>query len=186
MSKMSAAGAIAAWHEEHVYFNRLLELLHREIDVFATGGRPNYQLMLDIISYLREYSDEYHHRREDVAFDILAQHCPDMALELARLKQEHHVIAHAGAKLMKYIAAILGEAMVARADVETAAATYLVYYGNHIAKEEEDVLTRAAKVLTAEDWAAVKAAAPVGRDPVFGDHPAERYRNLRRQIALET
>ena len=58
-------------------------------------------------------------------------------------------------------------------------------FRSHIAKEEEDVLTRAAKALTAQDWAAVKAAAPVGRDPVFGDHPIERYRKLRRQIALE-
>ena len=177
--------AIAAWHAEHVYFNRLLALLHKEIDVFATGERPNYELMLDIISYLREYCDEYHHRREDVAFGILAKRCPDMEVPLARLRQEHQVIAHAGATLAKHITAILGDAMVSRADVEAAAATYLVYYGNHIAKEEEDVLTRAAKALTAQDWAAVKAAAPVGRDPVFGDHPTERYRKLRRQIALE-
>ena len=177
--------AIAAWHAEHVYFRRLLDLLHKEIDVLATGERANYELMLDIISYLREYSDEYHHRREDVAFDILAKRCPDMELALARLRQEHQVIAHAGATLMKYLVAMLGEAIVSRAEMETAAATYLVYYGNHIAKEEEDVLPRAAKVLTQEDWAAVKAAAPTGRDPVFGDHPEERYRNLRRQIALE-
>ena len=177
---------LAFWHAEHVYFNRLLELLHKEIDVFATAERPNYQLMLDVISYLREYCDEYHHRREDAAFEILAKRCPDMELTLARLRQEHHVIAHAGAKLMKFLVAILGEAMVSRAEVEAAAATYLVYYGNHIAKEEEDVLTRAAKVLTPEDWEVVKAAAPVGRDPVFGDHPEKRYRNLRRQIALET
>jgi hypothetical protein len=33
-----------------------------------------------------------------------------------------------------------------------------VYYGNHIAKEEEDVLTRAAGFLTAEDWDAVRRA----------------------------
>ena len=66
-----------------------------------------------------------------------------------------------------------------------ALATYLVYYGNHIAKEEEEVLTRAAKVLTEEDWKAVKDAAPAGRDPVFGDKPEERYKELRRQIARE-
>jgi hemerythrin-like domain-containing protein len=48
---------IAAWHAEHVYFNRLLELLRKQVDVFHTGRRPNYALMLDIISYLRDYSD---------------------------------------------------------------------------------------------------------------------------------
>jgi hemerythrin-like domain-containing protein len=49
---------------------------------------------------------------------------------------------------------------VPRSELEVALATYLVYYGNHIAKEEEDVLSRAAQHLTAEDWQAVRAAVP--------------------------
>ncbi len=175
---------IAAWRTEHGYFNQLLRLLHKQVDVFHTGERPNYELMLDIISYLREYSDQIHHPREDVAFARLAKRCPDMELLLARLGQEHRVIAHAGEALRTLIQAILGGAVVPRAEVEMAAATYLVYYGNHIAKEEEDVLPRAAKELTEEDWEAVRNGVPPTRDPLFGSTPEERYRELRRQIAL--
>jgi hemerythrin-like domain-containing protein len=186
MSELSAmAGPIAAWHEEHVYFNQLLRLLQREVDVFHTGERPNYELMFDIVSYLREFSDRFHHPREDVAFARLAKRCADMALPLARLGQEHRVIAQAGETLLQQIEAILGGAMVPRAEIEMAAATYLVYYGNHIAKEEEDVLTRAALHLTREDWEAVRAAVPAAQDPLFGKDPQQRYRELRRQIALE-
>ena len=142
---------ISAWHTEHEYFKRLLDLLHKEVDAFHTGARPNYELMLDILAYLREYSDRFHHPCEDVAFACLAQRCPDMQLALARLAQEHRVIAHAGETLAAHLRAILGDAMVRRAEVEVAAATYLVYYGNHIAKEEEDVLPRAAEALSAQD-----------------------------------
>ena len=177
-------GPIAAWHTEHVYFNQLLGLLRRQLDVFHRGETPNYELILDIVSYLREYSDRFHHPREDVAFARLARHCPDMELPLARLGQEHRVIAHAGDSLHSLIQAVLGGAMVPRAEIEVAAATYLVYYGNHIAKEEEDVLTRAAKILTEEDWEAVRAAAQPGRDPLFGDATEERYRELRRRLAV--
>jgi hemerythrin-like domain-containing protein len=176
---------IAVWHEEHVYFNQLLALLKKQLDVFHGGTRPNYELMLDIISYLREYSDQYHHPREDVAFERLAKKCPDLELPLARLKQEHRVIARAGELLRGYLNDALQDAVVRRADVEVAAATYLVYYGNHIAKEEEDVLTVAAKELAADDWAAVKAAVPMASDPLFGASGGERFRELRRQIALE-
>lgn len=176
---------IAAWHEEHAYFGQLLKLLRKELDVFHGGGRPNYELMLDILSYLREYSDQFHHPREDVAFARLAKRCPDMELALGRLRQEHRVIAQAGETLLRQIDAILGGAIVPREEVEVAAATYLVYYGNHIAKEEEDVLARAATHLTAEDWEAVKHAAPAGQDPLFGKHAQQRYRELRRHIALE-
>jgi len=176
---------IAAWHTEHVYFGRLLDLLQRQVEVFHTGERPNYELMLDIISYLREFADRYHHPREDAAFACLAKRFPEMKPDLARLSQEHRVIAQAGETLLKQLNAILAGSIVPRSEIEVAAATYLVYYSNHIAKEEEDVLKRAAKALTPVDWKAVKDAAPEGRDPVFGDRPEARYKELRRQIALD-
>jgi hemerythrin-like domain-containing protein len=176
---------VIAWHTEHVYFNQLLEMLRKQVDLFHRGEQPNYELMQDIITYLSEYSDRLHHPREDVAFSRLAKHCPDLELELARLGQEHRVIAHAGEKLLTDLRAIVGGAIVPRVELEVAAATYLVYYGNHIAREEEDVLARAAKELTPEDWEAVRAAVKPEPDPLFGAAPEERYRELRRQIALE-
>jgi hypothetical protein len=60
-----------------------------------------------------------------------------------------------------------------------------VYYGNHIAKEEEDILPLAATTLSADDWRASAAAAPAGEDPLFGPSPKARFRDLRRRIALE-
>lgn len=182
---MANPNPISAWHQEHVYFSNLLQLLQREVYVFHTGGQPNYELMSDIVSYLREYGDQAHHPREDVAFERLLMHCPDMEMALGRLGQEHRVIAQAGEALLRHIDAILGGAILPRAEVEMAAATYLVYYGNHIAKEEEDVLTRAALHLTPEDWQAVKRAAPDAQDPLFSDNPQQRYRELRRKIVLE-
>ncbi|MGE5638544.1 MAG: hemerythrin domain-containing protein [Clostridia bacterium] len=177
---------IAFWHAEHVYFSHLLDLLRRQLDLFHRGEQPNYALMHDVVSYLHEYSDRFHHPREDEAFRRLAARCPELELPLARLHQEHRVIERTGQALLEQLDAVVDGAMIPRAQVESAAATYLVYYGNHLAKEEEDVLTRAAQVLTSEDWEAVRQAAPAGRDPLFGDQPEERYRELRRQIALET
>lgn len=175
---VSSSAPIAAWHAEHMCFRQLLELLQREVDVFHTGERPNYELMYDVVAYLRQYGDLYHHPREDIAFARLARRCPDMRLALARLEQEHRVIAQAGEALQTHIEAILGGAMVQRSQVELAAATYLVYYGNHIAKEEEDVLTRAALHLTLEDWKAVKDAAPGGADALLRTVPTKRFEDL--------
>ena len=158
-STVAMAVPISAWHTEHVQFNELLGELRRGLDVFHAGERPDYERICEIVTYLRDYGDAVHHPREDVAFRRLVARCPDMALPLARLEQEHRVIAQAGQALLEQIEAILGGAIVPRGELETALATYLVYYGNHIAKEEEDVLTRAAQHLTAADWDAVRAAA---------------------------
>ena len=175
---------VATWHDEHLYFERLLASLRRQLDLFHAGERPNFELVLDILSYLKDYGDDYHHPREDAAYERLAKRCPELRLTLARLQQDHRVIAQAGDALQKQVEAVMEDAVARRADIEVALATYLVYYGNHIAREEEEVLLQAAKLLTPEDWEAVQAAAPARR--AAGAQTDERYRQLRRQIALES
>jgi len=177
---------VRSWHTEHMYFGRLLERLRRELDLFATGERPNYALMLDILTYLGEYCDRVHHPREDAAFACLARRCPDLQLPLARLQQEHRVIAHAGEELRALLSAIADGALTPRAEVEAAAATYLVYYQSHIEHEEREILGRAAAALGKDDWEAVRNAAPQSEDPLFGAAPHERFRQLRREISLES
>lgn len=127
-----------------------------ELDLFHRGERPSYELMLDIVTYLREYSDRHHHPREDVAFERLALRCPELELPLARLRQEHRVMVHGGDLLLERINAILEGTLVEREEVETAAASYLVYYRNHMEREEREVLPRAAEALNGEDWEAVR------------------------------
>ena len=177
---------IAHWHAEHAYFAQLLRLLRKEVDVFHTGGEPNYPLMVDILRYLREYSDRVHHPREDIAFARLAQRCPEISMVISRLQQEHRVLATAGEELLARIEAAAGGDVTPRAWLETAAATYLVYYESHLAKEEGQVLERARAHLTREDWDAVRNGVTVLPDPLFGENPQERYKGLRRQIARES
>jgi hemerythrin-like domain-containing protein len=130
--------------------------LQVELDLFHQGERPSYELMLDIVTYLREYSDRHHHPREDVAFERLALRLPELELPLARLRQEHRIILHGGEQLLERINAILEGSLVEREEVETAAASYLVYYRSHIDREEKEVMPRAAEALTGEDWEAVR------------------------------
>jgi hemerythrin-like domain-containing protein len=153
---------VGRWHADHVYFRRLLDLLEKQVDIFHSGGRPDYALMLDIIYYLRRFGDLSHHPREDVVFARLAERHPATALSVARLAQEHRVIAHAGEQLERALEQATDGSYIERADIEALAATYLAYYRHHIAREESDVLPLAARMLSAEDWAAVQAAAPAG------------------------
>lgn len=176
---------VGKWHEEHQYFQRLLGMLRHEVDRFALGEVPNYDLMLDIIDYLRDYSDQVHHPREDAVFHRLAQHCPDRNLPLARLRQEHRIIAHTGEQLRTMLQEAAADAMVSRSEVEVAAATYLVYYGNHMQREEEDIMPLARKVLTEADWQDARDVVPHAADPLLGPDPQARFRSLRRRIALE-
>jgi hemerythrin-like domain-containing protein len=176
---------VKMWHDEHARFGRLLDFLDTQMTAFHEGGHPNYDLMRDIVHYLKNYADRFHHPREDVAFGILAKREPALAPVIERLIQEHRVIDSAGATLYKYLSDILEDNVILRDQVETAAATYFVYYRCHLESEEAEVLPAAARLLDNNDWAAIAAAIPSGADPLFGSDVAATYRNLRAQIVSE-
>lgn len=155
---------VAVWHSDHVRFSRLLDMLEAEIARFHAGESPDYDRMHDIVQWLREYSDTMHHPREDVAFERMAAHDPTLRLQISRLQQEHRVIAHAGEALLELLDGAAGGSTLPRAEIEAAAATYLVYYRNHMATEEREMLPRAAKLLGDADWQAVAAAVPEDRE----------------------
>jgi hemerythrin-like domain-containing protein len=108
-----------------------------------------------------------------------------MLLPINRLLQEHRVIVAAGEELLMRLNEVDQGSVIARATVEAAAATYLVYYRHHLATEEREILPRAAQLLTQDDWAAVAAAVPAGPDPLFGDDGEAGYQELRKRILLE-
>ena len=179
------ADMIATWHAEHVQFAQLLVEFEKELSTFHEGGSPNYDLMHDIVFYLKHYGDRYHHPREDVAFERLVTRDPSMRTKVNRLLQEHRVIDGHGDELLDRLARATGDTMLPREALEAAAATYLVYYRHHLATEERDILPRAKALLEQSDWDAVAAAVPEIEDPLFGKHPQERFRELRLQIGRE-
>ena len=176
---------VKMWHDEHMRFSRLLDFLDAQMMAFHEGGHPNYDLMRDIVHYLKHYADHYHHPREDVAFAILLEREPGLAPVVKRLMHEHRVINLAGNTLYKYLEDILEDTMIEREAVETAAATYLVYYRSHIASEESDILPAAGRLLNPADWTKVATAVPARADPLFGSDVGARYRDLHTQIMAE-
>lgn len=176
----------ALWHAEHANLARLMDILEKQLAAFNVGEQPNYDLLLDVVHYLRHYPDQVHHPKEDVAFARLLKRDPRMKPQIDRLTQEHRAIGAAGAALLKHLEEVLAGSVEPRSVVEEAAATYLAYYRGHLAAEDEEVVPRAAELLTAADWAAVAKAVPARPDPLLGEHVESHYRKLRRHIELES
>ncbi|MDM0078616.1 hemerythrin domain-containing protein [Variovorax sp. J2P1-59] len=174
---------IAQWHAEHGNFSLLLSILDEQVARFRDGESPDYNLMLEVVSYLREFGDCFHHPREDAAFKILAARDPQMQMPINRLLQEHRVVAAAGEELISRLNQVLNDVPVLRTTVEAAAALYLAYYRHHIATEERQILPRARLLLNPEDWDAVARAAPSRQDPLFGNTATRPYPRLAELMA---
>lgn len=172
---------LSVWHAEHINFARLLDLLEAQVARFQNVQPADHALLGNIVYYLRNFADRYHHPREDEAFVRLARRDPAMQPTIDRLAQEHRVIATAGEQLFGHLDEAAQRKGDPHAGLEAAAATYLVYYRQHIGLEEREVMPRAAQVLTPEDWRAVaQCAAP---DPLFGDMVELRFQALRSELA---
>jgi hemerythrin-like domain-containing protein len=79
---------------------------------------------------------------------------------------------------------VIDGSVLSRADVEAAAAIYLTYYRHHLATEDREILPRAARLLTAQEWRRVGEAAPAAADPLFGDVPQSDDRHSRLRARL--
>lgn len=181
------SGQIAAWHAEHLNFARLLRLFEEQVVRFAAGDAPDYDLMRDIVYYLNNFPDLHHHRYESEVFERVGKMEGSLRPLVARLLQEHRVIAACGARLLELVESVVNGTVVARSDVESAAATYLVYYRAHLDAEESTMLPRVAALLKESDWLEVaEAVARKSRgDPLFGPEVEERFRGLRLEIERE-
>ena len=183
------------WHLEHTNIGRLLDFLARQQRVFEAGEAPQYDLVLNVVSYLRHFSDRYHHARENVAFAYLVQRDHALRTTTERLLQEHLTMGAKADELCTLLADAVAGDGDHRTRVEASLAPYLTCYRNHVATEEQNILPRAAEVLTAEEWMSVASAAPPGPDPfrnygarrhnpTFGREAEARYHELLKQISI--
>ena len=186
---------VARWHVEHGNIERLLDFLGAEHSHFSSGARPDYDLMLNVVGYLNYFPDRYHCSREDVAFGFLALNDPEMVAKTDRLLQDHREIANLAERLYSLLLRLANGDGAHRVQIEAALATYLVRHRQHITVEEEEVLPRAAELLTPEQWQSVADAAPPcpepfrsyhrrRHNPTFGSEAEIRYRELSRRISM--
>jgi hemerythrin-like domain-containing protein len=67
--------------QEHRNIEKLLRVLERELNVFDRGERPDYEVVLAVIDYFKDYPDICHHPKEDLKVSrsvTLAQRRPSV------------------------------------------------------------------------------------------------------------
>ena len=75
--------------QEHRNIEKLLCVFERELCVFDRGDRPNYEVVLGVIDYFKDYPDSCHHPKEDIIFEKLKSRDPVAAANIGDLRAEH-------------------------------------------------------------------------------------------------
>lgn len=176
---------IDKWVREHRNFEKLLEIVERQLESFHRNERPDYELVLDIIYYMTHYPDQFHHPVEDILFKRVAERERAAGNAVEELFRQHCVIAESGKALQERLDAVVTGVMLPRAQVEQPARKYVEYFRNHMRNEEIVLFPLAQRLLNDADWAIIDAQTPKRPDPLFGERVQERYRSLHGRIAAQ-
>jgi hemerythrin-like domain-containing protein len=170
---------------EHANYRKLLDLLEARAQQFSDSDRPEYELMSDIIYYMTQYPDRFHHPREDIAFRALLDRDPEAQAVVDVLANQHAAIARSGATLSADLGAAATDAMMSRATIETDVRHYVALMRGHMDQEEREIFPRLARFLKESDWFIADSAFHFQADPLFGESVQKRFQAIHRQIALQ-
>jgi len=170
------------WHADHVKFAQLLTLLEGELQRFHDGGSPDYELMLDIMYYMTNYSDVLHHPKEDLVFARVKARDAHLGASVDSLTAQHAQLREIGETMVRALDEIVDGSMAPRTRLEAAARSYVGALRAHMRTEENEILPAAGRLLSAADWTEVDAEIAKFDDPLFGSLVHDRYAGLRERI----
>lgn len=164
---------------DHANVARLLELLSMQLEILLGHGSPDYGLMGDVMHYVTNYPDLFHHPKEDLVFDKLKARDTGIDETLDALVVEHRAILHSGNDLVRALRdAEYDPCPASRDRVEVLGWKYVGDLRRHMMTEDRDVFPVAETKLGPRDWAEIEARVETREDPLFGGIVAKHYGRL--------
>ena len=167
--------------QEHRNIEKLLRVLERELTVFDRAGRPDYEVVLAVINYFKDYPDSCHHPKEDIIVERFKARDP-VAAATIDLEAEHQEGARRLHRVAEAVEGVLSDQILLRQTVDDIIRNFINHERQHMAMEERVVFPAMLNALRPEDWAdiALKLADRFGppSEPDF----EEQFSTLRRNI----
>ena len=173
---------IEVLRQEHCNIECLLRILERELSVFERGDRPDYEVVLAVINYFKDYPDTCHHPKEDLIVAKLKARDPLKAATIGDLGAEHRE----GAKRLRRVALaverVLSDQDLLRQTVDDIIRDFIKHERQHMAMEERVVFPAALNALRPEDWADIGAKLNDYDDPFYQPGFERKFNTLRQSI----
>ena len=173
---------IAALERDHANIAKLLEILESEILAIEVGKTPDYPLMQDIMRYMAQHSDRFHHPKEDLIFAQLLKHEPGARDDVEDLLEEHISIGLVGQEFAGLLRASGVDSVAVREQIGTSGFDYIRALREHMLREERTLFPLAMAVLTKKQWQIIDEAVNAIDDPLFDEMTADDYQRLYRLI----
>lgn len=168
--------------QEHRNFETLLLVLERELDLFARGERPDYEVVHAVIAYFEVYPDACHHPLEDVVFEKLKARDSAAAKRIGDLAADHRRGAERLRRVAQAVENVLADRELLRQTINETIGDFIEQERRHMAMEERYFFPVAVKALQPQDWAEIAARLADQKDPLFSDVVEEKFEVVRSHI----
>jgi hemerythrin-like domain-containing protein len=160
----------------------LLCVLERELNVFDCGDRPDYEVVLAVFDYFKDYPDSCHHPKEDMIVDKLKVRDPTRAAIIGDLENQHRQGAKRLRRAAEAVERVLSDQDLRRDNVNRIIRDFIDHEREHMAMEERDLFPAALKALRPDDWAHIARKLGNRSDPFCRKEFEEKFNILRRNI----
>ncbi|MCW8846545.1 MAG: hemerythrin domain-containing protein [Gammaproteobacteria bacterium] len=166
-------------HTEHAHICRVLDFLEAQLGVLEQGGIPEWDLMGDVMHYMTNFPDLYHHPKEDLIFKRLRERQSGAVADIDEILAEHHELAGMGSRFRAAIQEVECGSVMSVKDFSKMARAYIDVQRRHVELEERVLFPLARQFLVPDDWQEVDEAIESRSDPVFGSMVKDEYKLIR-------
>lgn len=162
--------------EEHRYIDQTLRVLEDQAAKIEAGQEADFSLILDVLRYLSQAPNQFHHPREDELFEYLRERDPSLNDFIDNAMAEHRHLEQEGdalAALLKEVHGTRNEETIKQ--ISQRMTDYISVLRHHVDGEEATLFGRALDVLSDSEWKQLWKRMPAQEDPLFGAKPDEAY-----------
>lgn len=181
--KVSAQPLMMALRAEHTHMATVMQLFAEQLKAIERGELVDTHVVYEIMDYMVTWPDRFHHPREDLIYNRVAEVDAGAADDVDTLQRDHDHTGKVGRSLLLDIERWrLGE--ISGTVVVKSGQAYIDHIHEHMNLEEKIVFPHIEATLTLQDWRELaeddelKAVA----DSVFGPLVQREFRNMTRKL----
>lgn len=172
-------------HQDHVNLSKLLVILRLKAQALREGSEPNFALIADVMDYITNYADGFHHPREDELNKYFMGRSDELDSQLKCCSEEHVALKVAIEELKEAIDGVLHDTVRPMGEISDLLDDFISQQLSHLNTEEGMLFPLIESQATDNDWAIVNTLLPRQDDPLFGAKQAEKYTELYRELIID-
>lgn len=172
-------------HRDHINLNKMLAILRQKVAKLRAGNHPNFSLMADVINYISNYADAYHHSREDSMYQYFHGRNAELDKLLVNCEKEHAKMKHTSTELSETIDGILHDAVIPMDKFTDKLEAFLDEQAEHLNVEEGSLFPMIQGIATDQDWVELSNTLPKSADPLFGEKQTHEYMDLYKELMVD-